>query len=538
MSVVSSVPATLREVPNPADEFGELPALILAEEAGASLTYSQLRSLLTKLSAQLQEFTPASSGAAASDEKTGSNIPTVGIAIPNTLSFVASFLATTWASAVAAPLNPAYTEDEMSFYLTDSEVDLLIVDFVGNVAAEKAAEKLNVKVVTIQKRDGSDDPTDLVLVPKSFSISASTVSKGTRAEPSPNDVGMFLHTSGTTSKPKRVPLTHKNMCTTVGNIISTYLLTSQDRSLLIMPLFHVHGLMAGLLGPLFSGASVVIHGKFSASKFWGQVVDYKVNWFTAVPTMLQILLANADKHYPVNNPPALRFIRSCSASLAPAVFEELQTKFGAPVLEAYAMTEAAHQMTSNPLPEFGPRKAGSVGKANKNLELVILADDGTVLEAGKIGEVCIRGDNVTSGYVNNPDANKSAFDFGYFHTGDQGYLDNEGYLFLTGRIKELINRGGEKISPLEVDAILLAHPEVGEAVCFAVPDKMYGQIVGAAVVPKDPAVKLSGDDIKAFCKGKLADFKIPAQVFVLETMPRTATGKIQRRIVAELLLNK
>jgi acyl-CoA synthetase (AMP-forming)/AMP-acid ligase II len=531
MSVVSTIPSTLRQVPNPSSEFSDLPALVLAEESGASLTYGQLRNLLNSLSEQIVHLTNATG-----DEKSNSDkLPTVGIAIPNTLTFVASFLATTWSKCIAAPLNPAYTEDEMSFYLSDSEVNLLIVDSSGNPTAEAAAEKLNIKIATIKIRDGSSDPTDLVIVPKSFQVSESA-SKAAVGEPLDSDIAMFLHTSGTTSKPKRVPLTHKNMCTTVGNIIATYLLTSQDRSLLVMPLFHVHGLMAGLLGPLYSGACVVIHGKFSASKFWTHVVEYKVNWFTAVPTMLQILLANAEKHYPAKNPPALRFIRSCSASLAPAVFEELQTKFGAPVCEAYAMTEAAHQMTSNPLPEFGPRKPGSVGKANKNLELVILADDGTILEPGKIGEVCIKGDNVTSGYVNNPEANKTAFDFGYFHTGDQGYLDTEGYLFLTGRIKELINRGGEKISPLEIDAILLAHPEVGEAVCFAVPDQMYGQIVGAAVVPRDPSSKLSPEVIKAFCKDKMAVFKIPAQVFVLETMPRTATGKIQRRIVAELLL--
>ncbi|KAM3568483.1 hypothetical protein VYU27_009395, partial [Nannochloropsis oceanica] len=272
---------------------------------------------------------------------------------------------------------------------------------------------------------------------------------------------MYMHTSGTTSRPKRVRLTHGNLASSLANIQATYELSPSDRTLLVMPLFHVHGLIAGLLTTLASGGSVVIHGKFAASKFWGHVITHGVTWYTAVPTMQQILLMRADADYPKDNPPALRFIRSCSASLAASVLERLETAFGAPVLEAYAMTENAHQMTSNPLPKHGPRKPGSVGKATGTVKVAVLDDKCQALPPGAVGEVCIQGPSVTPGYVNNDEANKTGFEGGWFHTGDQGTLDAEGYLTLTGRLKELINRGGEKISPLEADAVLLSHPMVG-----------------------------------------------------------------------------
>jgi acyl-CoA synthetase (AMP-forming)/AMP-acid ligase II len=253
-------------------------------------------------------------------------------------------------------------------------------------------------------------------------------------------------------------------------------------------------------------------------------------WYTAVPTIHQIIL---DRHAakPEASYPALRFVRSCSASLAPAILEKLEAAFGAPVLEAYAMTEASHLMTSNPLPQDGPRKPGSVGRP-VGQELAILDEEGARVAGGAAGEVCIRGANVTAGYKGNPEANEAAFRFGWFHTGDIGVVDEEGYLHLVGRIKELINRGGEKISPIEVDAVLLEHPGVAQAVSFGVPDDKYGEEINCAVIPREGSA-LGAEDVVAHCRRNLASFKVPKKVFITGELPKTATGKIQRRIVAQ-----
>jgi len=297
-----------------------------------------------------------------------------------------------------------------------------------------------------------------------------------------------------------------------------------------MPLFHVHGLVGGLLAPLLSGGSVIVPLKFSATTFWPDFIDHKATWYTAVPTIHQILLKNP----PPATKPHIRFIRSCSSPLSPTTFHQLEATFNAPVLEAYAMTEAAHQMTSNPLPP-GKRQPGSVG-IGQGVEVKILDQNGDEVPQGAEGEICIRGENVTKGYLNNPAANESSFTKGgFFRTGDQGKKDEDGYVFITGRIKELINKGGEKISPIELDNVLARHPAVSEAVSFAIPDEMYGQDVGVAIVLK-PGQTLAAEELKKWVAEKLAKFKVPRKVYFTENMPKTATGKIQRRIVADEML--
>lgn len=296
------------------------------------------------------------------------------------------------------------------------------------------------------------------------------------------------------------------------NIQQTYNLNEEDRTLLVMPLFHVHGLLAGLLAPLGSGGSVIAPTGFSASAFWKDFLTHKANWYTAVPTMHQILLKS-----PLPNPlPVIRFIRSCSSPLAPTVFQELERRMEAPVLEAYAMTEAAHQMTSNPLPP-APRKAGSVGRA-QGLDLSITDENGIEVDAGLIGEVCVSGSNVTSGYLtNDPKIITSTFTKkGYLRTGDRGYMDHEGYLFLTGRIKELINKGGEKISPVEIDNTFAQHPNVLEAVSFAMPDEKYGEEIGVAIALNNGAVVSTAELIDWFGQ-RTAKFKVPKKV--QQTLP-------------------
>jgi acyl-CoA synthetase (AMP-forming)/AMP-acid ligase II len=290
------------------------------------------------------------------------------------------------------------------------------------------------------------------------------------------------------------------------NIKATYQLTPKDRTMLVMPLFHVHGLLAGFLAPLLSGGSVIVPPKFSASQFWEDFITHEANWYTAVPTIHQILLKNM-----LPSPaPTIRFIRSCSSPLSPTTFHQLEKALNAPVLEAYAMTEAAHQMTSNPLPP-GKRVPGSVGKG-QGVEVKILDQDGNEVKQGAEAEICIKGENVTKGYLNNPEANKSSFTKnGFFRTGDQGKMDKDGYVYITGRIKELINKGGEKISPIELDNVLTRHPAVSEAVSFAIPDDMYGQDIGVAIVLKS-GQKLGADELRKWVAEKLAKFKVPKKV--------------------------
>ncbi|KAJ3689311.1 hypothetical protein LUZ61_018475 [Rhynchospora tenuis] len=453
----------------------------------------------------------------------------VALTFPNSIELVIMFLAVIRARAVAAPLNAAYTKDEFEFYLSDSESKILLTDLQGNESAQAAASKLGVSHVTVNLAD----PTGPVKisVPKLNGDAAHDLVQDFSNDPS--DVALFLHTSGTTSRPKGVPLTQGNLAASVQNIMSVYRLTDSDSTVIVLPLFHVHGLLAGLLSSLSAGGSVTLpaQGRFSASTFWADMRASNATWYTAVPTVHQILLDRHTSKPEQEGYPELRFIRSCSASLAPAILERLESSFNAPVLEAYAMTEASHLMTSNPLPKDGPHKPGSVGKP-VGQELAVLDEKGVSQPAGVAGEVCIRGPNVTKGYKNNPTANEAAFMFEWFHTGDLGYLDEDGYLHLVGRIKELINRGGEKISPIEVDAVLLAHPDIAQAVAFGVPDPKYGEEINCAVIPRDGA-GLTEDEVTAYCKKNLASFKVPKRIFMTDSLPKTATGKIQRRIVAQ-----
>ncbi|EPS64224.1 hypothetical protein M569_10556, partial [Genlisea aurea] len=453
----------------------------------------------------------------------------VALTFPNAVEFVVSFLSVIRVRATAAPLNAAYTFDEFQYYLSDSESKFLISSKEGNEAAQAAAAKLNIPHISAALPAAD---SDIVFSPLKPEIESGAVD---RVINDPWDVALFLHTSGTTSRPKGVPLTQENLYCSTQNIKSVYKLSEADSTVIVLPLFHVHGLIAGLMSSLAAGAAVTLPaaGRFSASTFWTDMNECNATWYTAVPTIHQIII---DRHFskPELVRPKLRFIRSCSASLAPAILARLEEAFDAPVLEAYAMTEATHLMSSNPLPEEGPHKPGSVGKP-VGQEMAILDENGEVLGPNINGEVCIRGSNVTKGYKNNAEANKAAFQFGWFHTGDLGFFDSDGYLHLVGRIKELINRGGEKISPIEVDAVLLSHPDISQAVAFGVPDDKYGEEINCAVIPRDGS-NVDEEEVSRFCKVNLAGFKVPKKVFVTDSLPKTATGKIQRRIVAEHFL--
>jgi oxalate---CoA ligase len=474
---------------------------------GPSVSYAQLRAQVEGLAATLNRC-----GLAKNDR--------IAMALPNGLEVIASFLAASTVGT-AAPLNPAYTRDEFKFYLEDISARALIVPPTGAEAARAAAGDDILIIEVDLENDGR------VRFLSQGKLDAETSSDS----PSDNDTALILHTSGTTSRPKRVPLSHANLKTSARNISQTYQLCDRDISLCVMPLFHVHGLVASTLATFFSGGTVIVPPKFNPLAFWSIVRDSGATWYSAVPTIHQVLLARA-KSRPAGAE-QLRFIRSCSAALAPQIMSGIETTFGVPILEAYGMTEAAHQMASNPLPPAS-RKPGSVGQGTA-VEIAILDKEGKVLPRGAVGEVSIKGRTVFGGYEGNPEANAESFSNGWFRTGDQGHLDADGYLTLTGRIKELINRGGEKISPREIDEALLTHPAVAEAVCFGIPNRVYGEGVAAAVVLKDTATER---ELLSHCRSSLSEFKCPETIYILDSIPRTATGKIQRRNVAAAIKSR
>ena len=487
-------------------------AAAIAAPSRKPLSHGELRALIKRTVARLNEL-----GAGRNDR--------VAIVLPNGPEMAACFLAVASGTA-SAPLNPAYRQDEFEFYLGDLNAKLLIAMQGVDTPARAAAAKLGVPIVE--------------LVPDTAAGAGSFTLQGTGAgSPAanggfaqPDDVAMVLHTSGTTSRPKIVPLSQKNLCASAGNIRRTLAFTTSDRGLNIMPLFHIHGLIAGVLAPVSAGSEVFCSPGFDALKFFGWMDECHPTWYTAVPTMHQAILTRAPRNKEIIAKNPLRFLRSSSSSIPPQVITELEAVFGSPLIEAYGMTEATHQMASNPLPP-AKRKPGAVGLA-AGPEVQIMDEAGNILAPDTVGEIVIRGANVTTGYENNPKANAEGFTNGWFRTGDQGVKDAEGYVSLTGRLKEIINRGGEKISPREIDEVIMDHPAVSQVVCFAVPHPKLGEEVGAAVVLKEGATATE-KDIQAFVATRVADFKVPKKVLILPEIPKGATGKLQRIGLAQKL---
>jgi acyl-CoA synthetase (AMP-forming)/AMP-acid ligase II len=428
--------------------------------------------------------------------------------------------------AVTAPLNPSYRTDEFAFYLSDLKARALIVRQGAETPAREAAAAQGIPVIELVP----DPPCAgaFALLPP-----AGMPGPPARSGPAgPDDIALVLHTSGTTARPKIVPLTHANLAASASHIGRTLSLGPSDVCLNIMPLFHIHGLIAAVLSSVAAGGSVVCPPGFNGFRFFTWLRDIRPTWYTAVPTMHQGLLDLAPRFRDAISGGRLRFIRSSSASLPPAVMTALEDVFGVPVIEAYGMTEATHQMASNPLPP-APRFPGSVGIA-AGPDIGIMDADGALLPAGSIGEVVISGPNVTAGYENNPVANEAAFHDGWFRTGDEGVLDAAGYLRLTGRLKEIINRGGEKVSPIEIDNILMEHPAVRQVVTFAMPSRTFGEDVAAAVVLHDGA-EADVEALRGFVASRVAAFKVPRKIVFLEEIPKGPTGKLQRIGLAQRL---
>ena len=447
----------------------------------------------------------------------------VAIVLPNGPEMATAFLATA-AHATAAPLNPAYRVDEFAFYLEDLRAKALILEAGAESPAVEAAGRVGVPIVALTPDANAGAGT--------FTLDAPAGATERDNGNGRDAAALVLHTSGTTSRPKIVPLTGANLCASARNIADWISLEPGDRCLNIMPLFHIHGLMAGVMASLHAGSTVICTPGFNALRVFAWIDEMAPTWLTAVPTMHQAILSRAARNRDIVARRRLRLLRSSSSSLPAPVMGELEAAFDAPVIESYGMTEASHQMTSNPLPP-AERRPGGVGIA-AGPEVAIMDEAGTLQAPGTEGEVVIRGPNVTLGYENNPEANATAFSGGWFRTGDQGVIDGAGYLTLTGRLKEIINRGGEKIAPREVDDVLMAHPAVAQAVAFAVPHQKLGEDVAAVIVLREGA-EAGERELRAFAADSLADFKVPRTILFRDEIPKGATGKLQRIGLAEKL---
>jgi acyl-CoA synthetase (AMP-forming)/AMP-acid ligase II len=479
------------------------PALVRPDD-GSAVRYSDLAAQVETLAGRL-----AGTGVRRGDR--------VALALSNSTDFVQLVLAINLLGAAAAPLNPAYTAEEFRFYLGDIEPRLLLLPSNLGPADEAAA--------TVETRIGrvvevSDGPMQIEI-------------EGKRVDPAhprefgdAKDVALVLHTSGTTSRPKQVPLLQRNLMASTRAIASHYRLDADDISFCAMPLFHVHGFVASALAALAGGGSIVVPRRFTPHRFWPQAREQGVTWLSAGPTHHQMIVDRFDGCGPLG---ALRFTRSCSSALPPALLARAEEIYGVPMLEAYGMTEASHQMAANPLPP-APRYAGSVGIPT-GTEIALIDSERRFLAPGTSGEVVIRGPGVTLGYAHNPEANAEAFFDGWFRTGDLGSL-RDGYLWLEGRLKEMIIRGGENISPAELEGVLLSHPAVNEAVCFGVADEKYGELPAVAVTLSS---EVDVKTLATWCRERVTAVKVPSRIYILDAIPRTATGKVQRRRMAQFL---
>ncbi len=453
----------------------------------------------------------------------------VALALPNGPAAALAFLGVA-CTAVAAPLNPSGRAGEFDFYLADMDAKALIIEQGSDIMAAAVARAQGSRVIELVPLTGgpagafdlvadADAPSAALVEPDSRPLGLDTV-----------DTALVLHTSGTTGRPKLVPLTHEIVCTSARNICVSLGLSEQDRCLNVLPLFHGHGLMSPLLATLWAGASVVCPPGFDASAFPSWLEEFTPTWYTAVPVIHQAILGAVANRPDVLRRCPLRFVRSASAPLPAELLEALERTLAVPVIDSYGMTEACSIITSNPLPPRS-RKPGSVGLSIGN-DVAVMGETGDLRPAGEIGEIVVHGPTVIGGYEHNPAANASAFTNGWFRTGDNGYLDEDGFLFITGRIKEIINRGGTKISPTEVDEALLAHPAIAEAAAFPVPHATLGEEVAAAIVVRGHP-ETNDDEIRAFLTTRLAAQKVPRQIFRVAAIPRTTTGKIQRSDLTE-----
>jgi len=482
----------------------------LEEEGRGDLTYAELNRLVVSLAGDLRR-----AGVKRSDR--------VAVVIPNGREMSTTLLGVC-SAAIAAPLNPAYQEGEFADYFREIRVSYLVVRRGVASPARAAAAKMGIKMLELTE-------TAEALLPEE--VSARAVAPATEMDqPDPDDIALILLTSGSTGRSKKVPLTHRNICVSVRDVSRTLELTPSDRCLCMWEQFHIGGLVDLLLVPLASGGTVMCTSGFDAAKFFDLLKTASPTWYQGVPATVHELMAHVRRHGITSGRSSLRLVRVTASALAPSLMEEVEEFFEVPVITTFGMTEAAPLITTNLLPPKA-RKPGSTGPSC-GPEVAAMGEDGTLLPTGEIGEVVVKGENVFLGYEDAPEANERSFRDGWFRTGDTGYLDEDGYLFLKGRIKETINRGGEKITPQEIDDVLLSHPEIAEAVSFPIPHRVLGEDVAAAIVLRRPGA-LSENDVRQYVAVCLAEFKVPRKVVFVESFARNASGKVNRSTLAETL---
>jgi acyl-CoA synthetase (AMP-forming)/AMP-acid ligase II len=481
------------------------------------LTYAELDALVWSIAAQLSSF----------GLKRGS---TVALVSDNSIEFVVGLLAVLSAGGRVAPLNPALSSTELYQRLSQLSTDAVLVP---RCLANKLEFTEGAPLWIMDFNSSGTSGTVQVLTTKGRATACAASVEPNVWDEDAGNTALLMFTGGTTGVPKLVSLTHRNLVASIENISSGYALSPEDATLIVMPLFHGHGLIAGLLSTLASGGSAYVPstGTFSAHLFWPDVIRLGVTWYTAVPTIHRILLNRASKEYPKSAPVPLRFIRSCSAPLDEELAAAVAVTFGAPMISAYGMTETSHQLSSNPLPINGLNKMSSVGLAT-GVDIRIVGESGRDVPLGNLGEIWVRGATVTPGYLSNPEANSESFVNGWFRSGDLGSKDEDGYIFVKGRLKEMINRGGEKISPRDIDAVLLSHPKVLEAASFGEADAMYGETVQAAVVLR-PRTSSTENELRDYCRARLSAFEVPQRIYIVAEFPRTAKGSTDRRALAQ-----
>lgn len=451
----------------------------------------------------------------------------IAIVLPNGAELAVATLAAA-VHGVSAPLNPAYGAEELRFGLRDLRVGALILHEADRGPAREVAREQGIRCLEATWNDRSPAGAFALCGRKGGAPAEFPIRQG-------DDIALVLHTSGTTARPKIVPLSQRNLCRSAASIATNLALVAEDRCLNVMPLFHVHGLVGALLASLWAGASIACAPGMDAAQLAAWLTELGPTWYTAVPTMHEAVLRQFSGPRGGTIAHRLRFVRSCSAALPAKVAGAMEKALGVPVIEAYGMTEAAHQVASNPLPPLA-RKPGSVGVAT-GIELAIMDEEGHLLAPGRTGEIVVRGESVMAGYEANPEANRAAFVGGWFRTGDEGRLDPEGYLTISGRLKEIINRGGEKVSPADVEKALLEHEAVRCAAAFSVPHPTLGEDLAAAVILRE-GTNIAEEALRGFLFGRLSDFKIPSRVIVVDEIPLGATGKIQRTGLAERLADR
>ena len=447
----------------------------------------------------------------------------IAIAAPNSPASCLMFMAIVSSGFVAVPLNLVAGSTILAYTIEHSEAKFIFVaddckDLIDSAVAQQNSSVKLIKLDPVRGPDLAALPSEV----KKFQLEG--------IDSKPTDIALLMYTSGTTGKPKGVMLSHANLLA-AGRFISTgHEIDRNDSGLCVLPIYHINGMCVTVMGTIVSASTLVIPHKFSVNSFWKIIDKFKCSWFSAVPTQFSYILNNEEVPEDLSS---LRFARSASAPLSPDIHKKFEKRFGIPIIETMGLTETGSQITTNPMPP-GQRKIGSPGKAYGN-QIMICDEQFEALPAGETEEILVKGDNVMQGYFKQPEeTHKTILGNGWLRTGDLGYLDTDGYVFVSGRIKELIIKGGENIAPREIDEALLTHPGILEAAAFAVPCKDYGERVEACVCLKEK-VSVELAELISHCESQIGKFKSPDNIHIVADLPKGPSGKVQRLKLFELI---